>query len=550
MNGITLNHSTWHEINDNAVNNYETGIGVYNSVGTDNYDNVARNYILRNDLNVGIQLDRLTRFGTTGIENQNAMISNIPVEVSSNTIYNSRNGIYMINTNDSRVGIDATDYNTIIDESLPDDVYTHYGIWLVNCGTTEVNNNLVEWTGGTVDDDDYLASHKGIALQSVGRSSLTENTIINYGTGFNIHSACIATKLLCNEMKNCFHGVYLDPGSTTSLLSTQGEVGVNAGTTKSWDNKWTNNVGATKVDGQTWLNQPIIWVYDASLPSNPDYSPIPSATFVTAQPGNLHAGCTIPQTLNEEQRNEMYGDAAGDSTDTDGDSLEFTMIDKQIFYQQAKANPGILELNVASDTDYENAFAALEETNIGKYEEVKEAFSINDKVDALLKLAAITDDNLIENNKKYVATLIAIDFNPAMDADSDTVIVLNSLAYLHPFYGGEAVYWARGILHLKIEDEMPALRKGESDIQNIVSTIPNGTLQPNPASNSVTLKYKSKNELQNICIFNMLGQLMDKFSMTENEITFSTGGYKEGIYQVMVYKNDLLRETHKLIIIK
>ncbi|MEP7265922.1 MAG: hypothetical protein ABI772_15570, partial [Bacteroidota bacterium] len=70
------------------------------------------------------------------------------------------------------------------------------------------------------------------------------------------------------------------------------------------------------------------------------------------------------------------------------------------------------------------------------------------------KLLSIVDENVIEEHKKYVASLLALDYKPSMDADSDTILTLQTLAYMHPFYGGEAVYWSRAILHLDVEDEL------------------------------------------------------------------------------------------------
>jgi hypothetical protein len=553
INGITTNKAMTLEINDNTVTDYDIGIGLYNSIGTDAIFPGTMNHVLRNNLNVGITLSHLTRFGNTGIDNQNAIGPNIPITISTNTIYNSRNGIYSINTYDSRIGIDATDYNTIIDESLPGDAVSHYGIWMVNSQSAKVHNNIVQWTGGTVDDPAYLSTHIGIGLNASTKCTLKENTITNYGAGFNIFDDCRNSDLLCNEMIGCYHGVYLDPNSPTSLLSTQGNYTGVPANDKTWDNKWTSNVGSTKVDGATWGNQLIRWVYDSSLPSTSDWSPAPSAIFVLTAPGDLHNGCYIPQMLNEQERNALFGDAVGDSTDTDGDSLEFVLTDKETFYKQVKKEPSILDLNVASDYDYATAFAALQTTNIGKYEQVKEDISVNDKTTALQNLIAITDANAIDANKKYVASLIAMEFNPASDADSDTVAVLTNIAYLHPFYGGQAVYWARGILRLKIEDELPTLRRSHEQKENseLFSEGIHGKLFPIPANESATFAYEHKENVRVIItILDALGTSLMSYTFEGNEINFPVSNLAPGIYYVRVYEDSAVKEEHKLSIIR
>nr|MBK9653749.1 hypothetical protein [Bacteroidota bacterium] len=39
-----------------------------------------------------------------------------------------------------------------------------------------------------------------------------------------------------------------------------------------------------------------------------------------------------------------------------------------------------------------------------------------------------------------MGTLLAIGYDPALDADSDTIPLVMNIAMQHPFYGGEAVY--------------------------------------------------------------------------------------------------------------
>ena len=45
---------------------------------------------------------------------------------------------------------------------------------------------------------------------------------------------------------------------------------------------------------------------------------------------DLHNGCIIPSPLDDRERSRMYGDAVGDSTSTNGDSLEYVITDKGV----------------------------------------------------------------------------------------------------------------------------------------------------------------------------------------------------------------------------
>ncbi|MBK8847310.1 MAG: hypothetical protein IPO27_12515 [Bacteroidetes bacterium] len=92
----------------------------------------------------------------------------------------------------------------------------------------------------------------------------------------------------------------------------------------------------------------------------------------------------------------------------------------------------------------------------------------------------------------------------------DTTIIeqLYALVYTHPFYGGEAVYWARAILHIDVIDEMPQLRKGRPNIQNQnVLKLQNGKLLPNPAKDYVLFNYeKNKSDKISLEIIDCIGK--------------------------------------------
>ena len=83
--------------------------------------------------------------------------------------------------------------------------------------------------------------------------------------------------------------------------------------------------------------------------------------------------------------------------------------------------------------------------------------------------------------------------------------------------------------------------------------IPNirGVLYPNPAVDNVTLKYQNNSDAKIIIkIQDKLGQLLSSYILYGNEITFSTGNYTQGVYQVTIYENGVNKENHKLILIK
>lgn len=132
--------------------------------------------------------------------------------------------------------------------------------------------------------------------------------------------------------------------------------------------------------------------------------------------------------------------------------------------------------------------------------------------------------------------------------------MVQTIALMHPFYGGEAVYWARAILHLDIIDKLPPMRRAQ--LQQIQKPKVNSDLDkifPNPSSNSVTffsVNNFGKHDL--IEIINALNEVVLKFNLPEeeNNFTFETSNLPNGIYFVRHFTSTECVSKIKLIIIK
>ena len=120
-----------------------------------------------------------------------------------------------------------------------------------------------------------------------------------------------------------------------------------------------------------------------------------------------------------------------------------------------------MQLNVSSDVVYEDEFANLSLTNIGMFESIEDDISNDDKVTALQKLYALDDDNLQESNKKYVLTKYLENDIDELKTNPSYVTQLNSIAHQHPFYGGEAVYFARAIFNSGYRGSASIIKKKE-----------------------------------------------------------------------------------------
>ena len=546
-----------------VINTFHTGIAIYDAadVSMETLDLTVINTVTGNKFNEWLPYDA-DQYGRDALDFENSVFSSINLTVQNNKAYNTVNGIHlrgisggMVNSTDGTI-----ENGNMVRYSLPPaDIPNNYqhGIWLDNCGKVNIANNAVEWVdaNSSAPDGTMLENMKGICLEASISCTVSENVVANIEAGINVWGDCTGSELFCNDMVGCYNGVYLDPNAGgSSIIGVQGVVGGTQATNETWKNKWEGNIANNKVDGWALF---ITWVYDPSLGS--DFDPQPSASFVNPIAGDLQNSCTVYDPnghMNAMARNNDYGRAVGDSSvGDDEDSLVIIYSGKETFYKSAKRNSDLLSLGVASDSVYHTEFDSLEQTNIGKYETVKESLAMGDNSSALSMLASIVDENLMEENKKYVASVIANHYSPYLDADSDTVASLHTIAFMHPFYGGEAVYWARAILHINVHDVMPAMRKAHYQTAPPASLPLTNTdkLNPNPANNSVSLgSNKDFADYDIMCVYNFLQQKIIELKLPGGSkvFTFDSSDLGQGIYFVRHFSSGSVVSENKLVIIK
>lgn len=125
-------------------------------------------------------------------------------------------------------------------------------------------------------------------------------------------------------------------------------------------------------------------------------------------------------------------------------------------------------------------------------------------------------------------------------------------ANTHPFYGGEAVYWARAILNLDIMDELPPLRRHKPK-QNITVTenIYKGKVFPNPAKEVVNFKYpKTEAEIVVLVVTDIVGNIIARQKLESFETQLNIVNYVQAIYFIHVYVNGLEKEIHRFALIR
>ena len=537
--GISINQSSQKRltINNNYFEDFsDIAIGLYDCNNTIGNIAVRENHF--NDASVR------NVWGRKAIFVSNGSFLNTKATIDHNEIKQSKYGIHALNVGSLVI---SNHHNPDIQFDLPSSINSNYrGIILENCKLSSVNNNyIIRMQSSTATEVSFI---RGISLRSSTNITLKENKVAGMATGFSIFEDCRGSKLLCNTMENCYSSVVLDQVGVANKLSDQGTWVGFPQLSYSWNNKWVNNQGAFKIIGSVAFNYSFKWLYNSAQSAL--FSPIPIQQFLLTTPACSLTipSCTPPRILSSEIRESLFGK---DISDSIYEEDEENYIDGETFYELMKSDSMLLSLSSPEDSAYQARYDSLQQSNIGKFDDIENDISNNELQQALLKLTLFQDQNVIEANKKIVLMYFLTYYDSDQIPEPNLTAQLNNIAHQHPFFGGEAVYMARAILHLDIDDQLPAYRKKNK--RKILPEIEKGNFYPNPAMENVI--YSSNlpfSNNQTIEIINSFGQNIKSYFLTEgnNEITLSTNDLPSGIYFCKVFQNRKLLEFSKLCIIK
>jgi len=557
-NSVSMTKAVHTETTDNTISNFTRGIGLYDGVGVFGHNNgcYVNNLISSNHFNPNLSYPPF-RYGLIAIDVQNKVTNINNTVVSGNDILHTNIGINALQSYLIKINSFNT-YNAQIPAADLALYNAHYGILVQNCFGADVSNNQCQWTGGSItlgNGVGLLPLMKGIFLKDCMKNTIKENVVLNMAAGINTFGICTNSNLYCNGMYGCYHGGFLDDQSLNTSMTDQGIAVFNPfydpDLSISWKNHWAGNVN-TKVDGINW-GALFSWEYFVS-PYDPDYAPELVSPLYIARPCSLEDVCNSQAPfMDDNKRKAAFGAAVGDSSETDVDSLEYAYNDKEAFYKQAKDDQNILSLGLPDDAAFQAKFEELSQSNIGKFEEAKEHLVNEENLLALQKLQTMLDPTIIDQNKVTMGYLIAIDYDPYLDSDSDTISVVNYIAHQHPFYGGEGVYMARGMLHENIIDLLPPLRRGKGHPFNNSTVSIQDRYYPNPTSNEVTfVSSRIFNQGERLELFNSFGALRKIINLPdkENQVTFNLEDLQQGVYYSRVVSNYGERKIEKLVVIK
>ncbi len=170
---------------------------------------------------------------------------------------------------------------------------------------------------------------------------------------------------------------------------------------------------------------------------------------------------------------------------------------------------------------------------------------------------AITATDIWEQNEKTVNHIFLNTVAKGIPFNDTQFNLLMAIAEQCPYQGGTAVFRARALLEIEVDDET-ACSQTESQAlmmppvnNQAVSTPKSILLYPNPADNTVTVKMLTENEAElELSIYNLYGQTVARHKLQEGTIgySFDTSMLPQGLYLVRVMQGKEAIFTTRLVI--
>jgi hypothetical protein len=346
------------------------------------------------------------------------------------------------------------------------------GIFISNSVGHNVENNQVIWNSHPAAfSTSYPDKVQGIRLEDVTASSNVCNLMDGMGTGVYIQNNNIGTSYTTNVTKNCYNGYKLNNANISPV-----------GSAASSNNNTFSNITSFRVTG-TSSTPPKDWYYigsnDIPVPNNLVILPL-SATSALLPCTNF---------TGEPDSSERQAEGEGLEQVVNG-TLEFNVLEDENIYIAEENAYKILKSDSLLRDSIAGAAAFVAGKNIGNmgaYKQTEDALTTGNTPDAVTHLLSITDENLMEENKRVVmeALIKIADSIPLTPADTTA---LESIAYLPALVGGTAVYMARAILAIEVDDEWLTSSYRMANDKQKATNKNTQDIYPNPARNFIFIK--------------------------------------------------------------
>jgi hypothetical protein len=474
-----------------------------------------------------------------GIYVNNSTFSKAALVIENNSVTNCYTGIHLMNHKYANIKGNSINFSVpdnIIDQAID----YRQGIWLQWSDDVDVRNNQILRACtqcGTVFQNGNGEYMRGIISDITQHALIHDNTLQTIPRGILTRMKALGNQYYCNYLEDYMTGMFF---SDNAKIDPQGS------STNSTDNQWhTQNISLMRIGGE--LDPPgtnVDWYFNY-VPGDV-HDPNPYSTNVVLEiNGASSQNCILvpPIPLEPEKLSELLNDSSYLAYLT-----EKKLYDRLIVYRQLKDSLQLMYSGSAYDLTLQNFFNLMALGNTGYLENVKDALNSGDKAAAEIANQQVVPSNLHESNNKYVNTILIASDKDSIDYDANERINLLSIAYQNPIVGGEAVYRARAILRLDLNDETIGFRmaQAQSSISRTFQVYPNPTKEELIVSGS-----PDRNQEASLTVWSLLGTpiLQKTLRTDETSITLDLRHCQPGIYRLVISTGNE-EQSHSIVLLR
>ena len=517
------------------------------------YDiSIGRGWIHVNENNINVGLSASSDMSEIGVRGENLTTYHTHVTVVYNNINNTRYGTRLTSYHEADISSNTITFPQDIPHAHSGEEYA--GIFAEGSSGLTIDNNVITADSTPVAGMDTM--FRGISLNLSTANTLQANYLGKMGAGLRILGNCNQSNLYCNTFDTCFRSVYYN---NSGKLPQQGTL------TQPNDNIFQANIDSLKFSGDATAHIASNWYFRGSETDMTNiYNPepaLPAIVFPIDSITSKHYKC---DDVDDDGGGGGIGigiaqslaiAASGDTNNHGEYANEIRYMDKVTVYRVLVEDSTLMYQQAPTDEMLQNFVAENSETNIGYFDEVRTLGQEGEISSANNLNDAITDTNLIEFNTRTVNEIyFSATASDTLSLDSAQIESIQAIAYQNPVEGGEAVYRARAMLRIYIDDSYPGNSYRKSGYESHSSLIKKQTvfsIYPIPASNFFLIRNNDKEDRQiKFSIIDNTGRIVRSGNISLGEdILISTVKLFQGIYQLRL-ENSEVQEVHKLIIVK
>ncbi len=535
-------------INSNSINNqgaagygFITGIHVLECYGANvniNTNTILQSMAVPNQNGTGIRVELVTP-------------GDITANIVGNNIERAKIGIHVRNlVGKNKVFI--TNNTVKFQKQNAQFTSTHIGVHVEKCQTVKVRYNTVYKSSNlnpTSANQPFLI---GVRITDSPLSIVSHNTLTKMGTGIYGWDLCNNSSLACNFLDRCFNGFFFSGSSGSCNIGDQvvDQNNSPAPTGNTWNP--LSAIGSSDIAGTIFPT--VDWYRDGS------YIPILSGlntgsiTNDATTPSGDTSACLLPQFLSPApvvEREQNAGQAVL-NPGAFASGTEQSYQGRRDAHRKLRETPIWMVLGTPQDSLFAGFYVGNDNVNIGLFRNFEDMAAVDSINMAGNILNSITDTNLSETNLKVVYSIYHQSWMQGIyeftSADSAT---LHAIAVQHASDAGDAVYAARVMLALDV-DEVGGSGNRFSDPEHPDDeSLQVMSLYPNPASNQVNVNTKlNDGEIGVVRVTDLQGKIVLLQHVTASGIVIlDISGLDNGMYFVQMLVNGELIETNKLEVI-